>query len=213
MWPAIIGAAASLAGGLFQGSRQADLMSDQENFQNVMSSTAHQREVADLKAAGLNPILSANAGASAPPGAMAQVQNVIEPAVSTARDFAKLSNETATAKSQLSVNEAIIGAQEAAANRDNANARQSAMNTEILASQKDAIKAQAEVDLQKADWDSKTMDARYINGLVRQALGTINSGKDALYKGGPMIFRDIPKGRGRLQDGTIFNTNTGEVIP
>ncbi|AXH73282.1 MAG: DNA pilot protein [Microviridae sp.] len=85
----------SLAGGFLGNRSAAQEAKKNREFQLMMSSTAHQREVEDLRAAGLNPILSATGGpgASTPSGSTASQSDPITPAVSSAMQMFKISME------------------------------------------------------------------------------------------------------------------------
>jgi len=98
---AIFGGLATGAVSAFGARRQNQLAMEEakrnRDFQMLMSNTAHQRQVRDLKKAGLNPILAAGgSGASSPAGNVAPISDSIgqgvQSAVAAARAYAEIEN-------------------------------------------------------------------------------------------------------------------------
>lgn len=209
-----IGAVANYMGQKETNQMNRDIMEGNKSWQEYMSNTAHQREVNDLREAGLNPILSANkGGASTPSPGAAVMENALGAGVNSAMDGLRLSQQMKATDSQVALNQAQGIAAAAQATNLNASAKNTELNTIKQQAEMPAIKKEAEVRAIQADYDKKnaTTDAflKRLTPAVQAGASAIGAARSIMnpLKGVPIKGGDrIPKGRG------TYDKKTGEIF-
>jgi len=97
-----------VVGDVIEGAFNAAEAQENRDWQANMSQSAHQREVDDLRAAGLNPVLSANHGAGFGSGAQASAPDISSSLTSSTLGRERLKADIEQIMSQIEQNKAQI---------------------------------------------------------------------------------------------------------
>lgn len=188
---------------------------DQANsWSERMANTAHQRQVADLRAAGLNPILSANKGAAVPQPAVAKYENALGPAAASAQSSAislmGLAQQGKQINSNVALQEAQQATQKAQATHSMASAKTQELQSVKLEKEMGAVEAEAEARRIGAKYDKEFAEIDAYSKRAREATGTLNSAKD-LFMPKIKIENSGKTPPRRSKDWGTFNKKTGEL--
>ena len=171
--PVVLAAGIAAGAGLAQSAFNQYQQSQTNNKQLLLSRTAHQREVNDLRAAGLNPLLSANHGGAASPPLHAPQSDI---------DVTGITN-SALAAAQLQSNIGLTQAQ-------TESAKAAATSTNVDTSTKLANQASA-IEQAKLAVTNSALDA----DTKRQNLLLLDQQKQQLQYNIDLLRLSMPKAR------------------
>lgn len=193
----------------------AQQANNQMYFQQQMSNTAYQRVTADMKAAGVNPMMAINNGGASSPsgsaasGVMPKIENAIGAGVSSATETAKLMNAIKATDASIGLMK-LQGAQAIAnTNATNFSAKNTELKNKALGATLDNVYSQAQLDAKNIATDTKYQQYDQFANRVGKYSGSAKSMLNLINPFGNSLMKNSPR---YPKNSTLMDSTTGEIL-